>query len=79
VKQEGLYWVNPGFNQTDQHPVTTVSWNRCRGVLPMAERKERAILIGLPTEAEWDMLSWQGARQLDILGMTLRKCANMGM
>ncbi len=53
ARQEGLYWDNPGFSQTDQHPVTTVSWNDavefCRWLSKKTGHSYR-----LPTEVEWE-------------------------
>jgi serine/threonine protein kinase len=46
-------WLNPGFAQTDDHPVVCVSWNDAVAFcnwLSKTERKE----YRLPTEAEWE-------------------------
>jgi formylglycine-generating enzyme required for sulfatase activity len=47
------HWRNPGFAQTDEHPVVEVSWNDagkfCAWVGKKAGREVR-----LPTEAEWE-------------------------
>ncbi|MBC8871441.1 MAG: SUMF1/EgtB/PvdO family nonheme iron enzyme [Planctomycetes bacterium] len=46
-------WENPGFPQTDQHPVVNVSWNDAVAYceyLQSAEGDE----CRLPTEAEWE-------------------------
>jgi len=49
----GGSWRNPGFAQTDEHPVVDVSWNDatafCRWLSAKEHRSYR-----LPTEAEWE-------------------------
>jgi len=46
-------WLNPGFEQTDEHPVVNVSWNDavafCQWLSHVEGRTYR-----LPTEAEWE-------------------------
>ena len=46
-------WRNPGFDQTDEHPVVWVSWNDayafCRWLA-----KETGANVRLPREAEWE-------------------------
>jgi formylglycine-generating enzyme required for sulfatase activity/serine/threonine protein kinase len=52
-KSKEYHWRNPGFTQTDAHPVVAVSWNDavkfCAWVAKHAGRE-----IRLPTEAEWE-------------------------
>ena len=49
----GASWRNPGFAQTDDHPVVSVSWDDanefCRWLGAQEGRRYR-----LPTEAEWE-------------------------
>jgi len=46
-------WLNPGFEQTDLHPVVNVSWNDAVAFAEWLGRKEGKI-YRLPTEAEWE-------------------------
>jgi formylglycine-generating enzyme required for sulfatase activity len=46
-------WAHPGFEQTDRHPVTQVSWNDARAFCQWLSDKEHKT-YRLPTEAEWE-------------------------
>jgi len=46
-------WLNPGFKQTDDHPVLNVTWNDAAAFCQWLSRKEGKT-YRLPTEAEWE-------------------------
>lgn len=46
-------WRNPGFVQSDDHPVLNVTWNDAVAFCQWLGRKENHI-YRLPTEAEWE-------------------------
>ncbi len=46
-------WLNPGFDQTDDHPVVNVSWNDAVAFCQWLSKKEGK-RYRLPTEAEWE-------------------------
>lgn len=52
VKPE-LNWKNPGFPQTEEHPVVQVSWNDAVAYCRWLADREGAT-YRLPTEAEWE-------------------------
>jgi formylglycine-generating enzyme required for sulfatase activity/serine/threonine protein kinase len=46
-------WRDPGFIQTDEHPVVNVSWNDAVAFADWLSREEGKV-YRLPTEAEWE-------------------------
>jgi sulfatase modifying factor 1 len=46
-------WQNPGFAQTDAHPVVNVTWNDAVALARWLTQTEKR-LYRLPTEAEWE-------------------------
>lgn len=53
VTEQGKSWRDPGFEQTDDHPVTCISWNDAVAFCDWLGKKESAD-YHLPTEAEWE-------------------------
>ncbi len=53
IKKGGIFWDSPGFSQSEQHPVTCISWDDAQAFVKWLNRKENSI-YRLPTEAEWE-------------------------
>ena len=49
----GYWWRDPGFPQTDRHPVTCMSWDDAQAYVSWLSRTTGA-RYRLPTEAEWE-------------------------
>jgi len=58
-KVKGASWKNPGFEQTDDHPVVEVSWNDAQAFCQWLSKKEGKT-YRLPTEAQFEYASRAG-------------------
>jgi formylglycine-generating enzyme required for sulfatase activity len=54
LEQKPVYsWRDPGFAQSDNHPVVNITWNDAVAFCQWLSKRER-ITYRLPTEAEWE-------------------------
>jgi formylglycine-generating enzyme required for sulfatase activity/serine/threonine protein kinase len=53
VRRPQADWENPGYVQTDDHPVVCVSWNDATEFCAWLSRREGRQYV-LPTEAQWE-------------------------
>ena len=67
----GDSWRDPGFRQTDRHPVTCVSWDDAQEYISWLSRRTGAS-YRLPTEAEWERAAVSSQPGCDRLGRGTR-------
>jgi formylglycine-generating enzyme required for sulfatase activity len=46
-------WEDPGFDQTEDHPVVCVSWEDAQAFCAWLSREEPSLVYRLPKDAEW--------------------------
>lgn len=59
--RENRDWSNPGFEQTDAHPVTCVSWRDAQAYVAWLNTQVGGELYRLPSEAEWEYFARAGS------------------
>ncbi|OAI53949.1 hypothetical protein AYO44_15545, partial [Planctomycetaceae bacterium SCGC AG-212-F19] len=62
-----LTWQQPGFAQTDVHPVVWVTWHDALAFCAWLSQKEGR-KYGLPTEAQWEYSCRAGAKTMHYFG-----------
>lgn len=66
-EQSGHSWRDPGFAQTDQHPVVCVSWDDAQAYVAWLSRKT-GHTYRLPSEAEWEYAARAGSPSVRFWG-----------
>jgi formylglycine-generating enzyme len=61
-ERAGASWRNPGFPQTDRHPVVLVSWNDAQAFVEWLNGKTNGPKFRLPTEAQWEYAARAGTQ-----------------
>ena len=70
--RSGDSWRDPGFPQTDRHPVTCVNWGDAQAYVSWLSRRTGAA-YRLPTEAEWERAAAGSQPGCDRLGRGSRR------
>ena len=74
VNRSDRTWRNPGFQQTDQHPVVCVSWDDARAYVEWLSRRT-GLHYRLLSESEWEYVARAGVSTARYWGeSTLEQC-----
>lgn len=61
-KDANKNWCDPGFSQTESHPVVCISWNDTQAFIKSLN-KALGMNFRLPTEAEWEYAERSGGKK----------------
>lgn len=65
-------WKNPGFNQSDNHPVVNISWNDANAFVRWLSEQEN-LYYALPSEIQWEYTCRAGMKSLFWFGDSVDK------
>lgn len=77
LRKSAYTWQDPGFEQTDYHPVVNVSWNDANKFCEWLSQKENAT-YRLPTEAEWEYACRAGSSSRFSFGDDVSQLTSFG-